>query len=130
MQKKITFSGREHTSVLDNHINEQLAKVERFLADEPTPRFIEVSVTSHDVHQHSRVVARVKSPHYDCFAEHEGPEVIAEINEVIDRLYAQLREAKKRLVDHHRKGCDKECRGKVYHEIEADIAFENQEDTE
>ena len=130
MQKKITFSGREHTPVLDTHIDEQLAKIERFLADEPTPRLIEVSVEFHEVHQHNRVVARVKSPHYNCYAEHEGPDVTTEINEVIDRLYSQLREAKGKLVDAHKKGCGKECRDEIYKDIEADIEFEADEDVE
>jgi ribosomal subunit interface protein len=127
MQKQITFSGREHTPALDKHINEQLAKIERFLADEPTPRLIEVAVEFHDVHQYNRVVARVKSPHYNCYAEHEGPDVITEINEVIDRLYTQLREEKGKFIDHRKKGCGAECRNKIYGDIEADIEFDADE---
>lgn len=126
MQKKVTFSGREHTPALDKHIDEQMAKIERFLTEEPTPRVIEVSVETHDVHQFNRVVARVKSPHYDCYAEHEGPDIMAEINEVMDRLYAQLRATKQKIVDHHKKGCGKECREKIYHDIEAEIEFEDE----
>lgn len=130
MQKKITFAGREHTPVLDKHIEDQLLKIERFLADEPTPRVIELSVESHEVHQFNRVVARVKTPHYDCYAEHEGPDVNAEINEVIDRLYAQLRDTKERLIDRHKKGCGKGCREKVFKDIEAEFEFENETDIE
>ncbi|MCL5436389.1 MAG: HPF/RaiA family ribosome-associated protein [Candidatus Dependentiae bacterium] len=130
MEKKVTFLGREHTAALDKHIDEQLARIERFLADEPSPRIIELSVEFHAVHQHNRVVARVKSAHYDCYAEHEGPDEISEINEVVDRLYAQLREQKRLLVDRHKKGCGKECRDKIYRDIEAEIEFEKDAESE
>lgn len=130
MQKKITFTGRGRTPALDKHIDMQVAKIEQFLSEEPTPRVVEISVESHDVHQFNRVVARVKTPHYDCYAEHEGPDVMTEINEVMDRLYAQLRDTKKKLVDRHKKGCGKDCKEKIFKNIEADYEFENDDNLE
>ncbi len=118
MQKKITFSGKGHTPVLDEHINKQLEKIEQLLKKEATPIFLDVVVDFHDVHKHQHVTARVKTPHYECFAEHEGPDIFMEINEVIERLFDQLRTEKKKLVDRHRRGCGKECRAQLFHEIE------------
>lgn len=122
MQKKITFSGREHTPALDQHIESQLAKIEKFLSEERSPKSIDFTVEFHEVHQHNRVAMRIKTPHYDCYAEHEGPDAIQEINEVVDRIYSQLRDTKKKLVDFHRHGCDKQCRAEMSREIEEEMA--------
>lgn len=110
MQKKIIFHGQERTPVIDTYINDQLAKIERFLENERSPKMIEMAVEFHKLHQHNKVTGRVKSPSYDCFAEHEGPDLHIEINEVIDRLYTQLRAAKEKMVDKHKHGCNKDCR--------------------
>lgn len=116
MEKKITFVGQDHSPVLDRQINEQLVKIERFLTGERSPIFIDVLVEFHPVHQHNKVVAKVKSPHFNCYAEHEGPDVHVEINETIDRLYQQLRTEKQKIVRQHRQGCDKECRSTFFHD--------------
>lgn len=125
MQKKVTFSGREHSAVLDKHIDVQLEKLERLLHDEPSPRFIELTVETHEVHQINRVAGLVKTPHFECFAKHEGPEIYTEINEVVDRLVDQLRNEKKKLVDRHRKGCGKECRAEFFEELEREWESKN-----
>lgn len=113
MQVKISFSGREHTPALDTYIRERLEKIERFLADERPPVFIDIVVEFHPMHQHHRVVARVKTAQYDCLAEHEGPDEFMQINEVFDRLYKQLKTEKERHIDRRKHGCDKECRAEL-----------------
>ncbi|KKT23972.1 MAG: hypothetical protein UW09_C0001G0035 [candidate division TM6 bacterium GW2011_GWF2_43_87] len=118
MQKKVTFSGRDHTAVLDQHIEKQLERIEHLLKGEPSPIFIDVVVDFHDVHQHHHVTTRVKTPHFECYAEHEGPDIFAEINEVMDRVHDQLRTEKKKLVDTHRRGCGKGCRSAFFKEME------------
>lgn len=116
MEKRITFVGQEHSPAMDKHINGQLEKIEHFLAKERSPVFIEVVAEFHPKHQHHKVTARVKTPHYDCYAEHEGPDVYFEINEAIDRLYKQLRTEKQKFQDHQKHGCDKECRAAFFHD--------------
>ncbi|MBN2267175.1 MAG: HPF/RaiA family ribosome-associated protein [Candidatus Babeliaceae bacterium] len=116
MQKKITFVGREHDPVLDNHIEEQLGRLERFLKHEKDPVFIDMVVEFHERHQFNKVSIRIKTPHYSCYAEHEGPDVFLEINEVVGRVYEQLRNEKEKLVDTHRHGCGKECRTAYFQE--------------
>lgn len=118
MQKRITFSGRPHSPVLDEQIDKQLEKIVRFLEGEPSPMLIEIHIAFHEIHQFQHVTGRVKTAHYDCFAKHEGPDVFTEVNEVVDRLYAQLRDAKERAIDRHKKGCDKECRAQLAEEFE------------
>lgn len=119
MEKKITFVGLEHSPVLDNHIVEQLKKVEHLLEEENGPIFFEFLVEFHERHErHCKVSARLKTPHYECYAEHEGPDVYVEINEVADRLLKQLRTAKQKLVDVHQRGCGKECRANLMREAE------------
>jgi ribosomal subunit interface protein len=127
MQKKITFVGQEHSPVLDKHINEQLEKIERFLEEERSPIFIEVIVEQHKTHQYNKISAHVKTPNYDCFAEHEGPDTYLEINETLDRMLKQLRTQKQKLVDRHKHGCDKECRSSFGKEENAEETFKAEE---
>lgn len=118
MEIKIVFLGREKTSALENYIREQLQRIERFIAKERTPRIVEFNIELNPIHQHHKVTARVKTPHYDCFAEHEGPDEYMEINEVVDRLAKQLKTEKERIVDAHKRGCGKECRSEIHEMIE------------
>jgi len=110
MQRRITFRGRDHSEALDKEINKQLEKIENFLEHERTPKSIEITVEFHDTHQHHSVTVHVKSPNYNCYAKHEGPDVHAEIKEVLDRIYRQLRDEKKKHVDNQKHGCGKVCR--------------------
>ena len=118
MQKKILFQGLERTPIIDRHIDEHVGKIERFLAEEPSPKHFDFSIEFNKIHQFYRVKARIKSPHYDCIAEHEGPEVNFEIKEVIDRLHDQLRVLKEKLVDRHKRGCDKKCHQEINEKTE------------
>lgn len=140
MQKKITFRGRKHSEVLDKEINKLLEKIERFLEYEPTPKSIEVVVEFHDVHQHHIVSAHVKSKNYNTYAKNEGSDAHEQINEVLDRIYRQLRTEKEKLVDLHKHGCDKECftenfckileEGPSEEELQAEEEFGEEEEEE
>lgn len=117
MNKKINFRGLDHSEALDNHIHQQLEKVEALLENEPTPITIDVTVEYHDTHAHNKVIAHVSTPHFKCHADHEGPDVYAEINEVIDRLYTQLKTQKEKLVDLHKQGCDDKCKERMFEQV-------------
>ncbi|HAU30480.1 MAG: hypothetical protein UV79_C0004G0035 [candidate division TM6 bacterium GW2011_GWF2_43_17] len=128
MQHRIFFGGCERTKVFDDHLNEQLKKIERFLEAEPSPRIIEVNVHFHAPRSLYEVRARVKTRNYDCFAEHSGTDYYAEVNEVVDRLYTQLRNQNQKINQQHKRGCDKTCRAQAAEElVHYDILEDNDE---
>jgi ribosomal subunit interface protein len=110
MHKTITFRNeKHHTQPNEDQINSELEKIERFLKNEPTPVYVDVVVDSHDVHAYNRVSVRVKTPHYDCFADAKGDDLHAAINDAINKMYNQLRDEKEKITDSHTKGCGKAC---------------------
>ena len=118
MNSKITCRNCQHTPDLDAHIQEQFKRIESFLEKERLPQNIEVVVEMHPKHQHHLVTIRLDVADHKYFAQHEGTDVFAEINEVFDRIYAQLRDRKEQHVDKQKHGCDGECRAKFYEDIE------------
>lgn len=116
MQHRIFFGGCERTKVFDDHLNEQLKKIERFLEAEPSPHLVEVLVHFHAHRNIYEVRMRVKTKNYECFAEHDGTDYYAEINEVMDRIYTQLRNQNQKINQEHKRGCDKTCRAKAAEE--------------
>jgi ribosomal subunit interface protein len=125
MQKKILFHGFERTPVIDRHIEEHTGKIERFLAEENSPKHFDVTLEFNQPHQFYRVTARVKSPHFDCFAEHEGPDVNFEIKEVLERLHEQLRVTKEKWVDRQKHGCSKGCHKAINEKIEIGLDIDD-----
>jgi ribosomal subunit interface protein len=117
MKKHIVFRGRDRSEVFETHIEQQLANIEKYLENEPSPVNIGITVDYHDTHKFYKVTAYAKSPHYNCTCDHEGPDFFAEVNEVTDRLYDKLRKQHRRLVDEHKDGCGKECKEEFYAEI-------------
>jgi ribosomal subunit interface protein len=104
MNKKITFRDMESTVLLEEHVHEQLAKVERFLLSERSPINIEVLLTAHKQHAHHEVEVRLHCPDYHFRAHAEGNDMYMVINEAIDRLYTELRRAKKKWIDTRKRG--------------------------
>ena len=104
MKKRIVYRGIESTPVLEEFINAHLEKVEKLLENEPTPVFIDVVIEQSKIHSHHRVEVKVKSPHYDLVAHHEGPEMYQEIDTVTDKMVAEIRRAKEKRVDKKKKG--------------------------
>ena len=101
MKKRVYFKDTQVSAAIENHANEQLAKVERFLENEPTPVFIDLTIAPSKLREHSKVELRVKSPDYDLVThyEHEGVDVYDCINRVIDTMYDNLHEAKRKRID-------------------------------
>ncbi len=101
MHKRITFRGMDHSAVVEEYANQQLAKIEEFLLNEPTPVYIDLVLEPSKVHEHSRVELRVKTPHYDLVSHYEfsGQGFYDVLDRVIDVMYQELHEAKQKLVD-------------------------------
>jgi ribosomal subunit interface protein len=103
MQKRIAFRGMEHSPVLEEFAQKHLAKLEKILAAEPTPVFIDLVLEAHHTHHHHKVEVRVITPHFDLIAHHEGPEMYQEVELVTDKMVQEIRKAKDRFNDEQRK---------------------------
>lgn len=99
MNKRIVFRHMDHSSVLEEYANQQLAKVEHFLESERDPIYIDLILEPSKVHRHHKVELRVKTPHYDLIStyEHEGDKFYDTLDRVIDTMYKELHEKKKLL---------------------------------
>lgn len=101
MNKKITFRDTQHSQVMEDYANQQLQKIVDFLAHERSPVHIDLIFEPSKLRQHSRVELLVKSPNYDLIShyEYEGTKFYDVLDRVIDTMYRELHEAKRRLVD-------------------------------
>ena len=101
MHKRITFRNMDHSDVMEQYINQQLEKIEKFLKNEPTPIYIDMVLEPTKNHAHPRAELRVKTPHFDLISnyEYEGTEMYDVIDRVIDIMYRQLLEHKKKEND-------------------------------
>jgi ribosomal subunit interface protein len=99
MNIQITFQNCDASPAMEEHIREQLAKIEHFLAKEPSPIYIEIFIRPGKIHAHNQVDFVLKSPHYELITQDEGPKIYQLIDNVIDRMYAQLRKQKDRRVE-------------------------------
>ena len=95
MNIQITFQNCDSSEVMEKHINEQLAKIKRFLEHEGSPVYIEIFVKPGNVHAHHAVDFVLKSPHYTLDVHDEGPKIYQVLDNVIDAMYAQLRKTKR-----------------------------------
>jgi ribosomal subunit interface protein len=99
MEKKMTFRNMDHSNVMEQYVNEQLAKVEEFLTNEREPIFMEIVLEPSTVHAHHLVEIRLKTPDYNLISNYEGPHMYEVIDRVIDVLYQQVHEEKRKRVD-------------------------------
>jgi len=100
MNKKIVFRHMEHSPSMEDYANQQLAKVLEFLENEPTPIYVDLVLEPSKVHAHHRVELRVKTPNFDRVSNFEGPTFYDVMDRVIDVMYKELCEDKKRRKDH------------------------------
>ena len=101
MHKRITFRSMESSDVLEKYANQQLAKIEQFLENERSPVYIDLIFEPSKVREHHRVELRVKSPNYDLISnyEYQGTGFYDVVDRVIDVMYKELLEVKKKKMD-------------------------------
>lgn len=101
MNKRIYFKNMEPSKGMEQYANQQLAKIETFLAHEKSPIQIDLTFAPSKVREHHKVELRIKSPHYDLVSEyeHQGMEFYDVIDRVIDTMYRNLHEAKRQRID-------------------------------
>lgn len=102
MEIKITYRGLDQSKELDNHIHEQLKKIEISLEHVRSPIILEVVIERYDVHKRFQITLRLRAPMLNFLASHEGPDLYAEINHACDVLHHRIREAQQKLVDDKR----------------------------
>lgn len=101
MSKRITFREMDHSMPMEEHVNKQLEKVEKLLANERPPIYIDMVLTASKVRQHPRAELRIKTPHYDLVThyEHEGVDMYDAIDRTIDTMYKRLQAEKKKNME-------------------------------
>lgn len=104
MNIKITFRNIESSPVMEQYIQKNLEKVTRLLKREPSPINIEVTVDAEFVHHNNRVDILLKSPHYDLFVDHKGPDVYPLIDKVVETMAAEIIKNKDKRIDLRKKG--------------------------
>ncbi len=101
MHKRITFRNMEHSAPMEEYINQQLAKIEQFLESERTPIYIDMVLEASKTREHPFAELRVKTPNYDLISNYErtGVDLYDVIDRVIDVMYHELHEHKKKADD-------------------------------
>jgi len=99
MHKRVTFNGMPHSEAVENYANDQLDRVVEFLSNERTPVYIDLMFKPSKIHAHHLVELRVKSPNYNLVSNYEGKDFYGAVDRVIDVMYHELHEHKKKLQD-------------------------------
>ncbi len=99
MQKRVTFRHMDHSDMIEAHVEKKMRKIDEFLSHEPTPISVDLVMEPSKTKQHHRIELRIKTPHYDKIVHHEvsGDEFYQALDHVIDTMYKELCEAKKKL---------------------------------
>jgi len=99
MHKRVTFKGIDHSEAVENYADDQLNKVIEFLSNERSPIYIDLMFKPSKLHAHHWVELRVKTPNYDIISNYEGKDFYNTVDRVIDVMYHELHEHKKKLQD-------------------------------
>lgn len=99
MNKKIVFRHMDHSNAMEDYANQQLEKIEVLLTKERTPMYIDLVLEPSKVHAHHRIELRVKTPNFEKISNFEGPDFYKVLDRVIDIMYRQLCEEKRKEVD-------------------------------
>ena len=101
MTKRIMFRHMDHSQPMQEHADKHLAKIERFLEHEPSPVHIDLVMEPSKTREHHRIELIVKSPSYDLVVHHEytGENFYAALDKIIDTMYYQLHEHKRKKIE-------------------------------
>lgn len=101
MNKRIVFRNMGHSDVMEAYANDQLEKIVEFLENDRGPVHIDLYLEPSKVHEHHRVELHVKSAEYNLNShyEREGMSFYDTLDHVIDVMYRQLHERKRRNHD-------------------------------
>ena len=98
MHKRITFKDMEHSAPMEQEANKLLEKVEKFLLEEDrSPIYIDLVLEPSHVHAHHKIELRVKSPNFERYSSYEGKDFYHTLDRVVDVMYRELHEDKRRM---------------------------------
>lgn len=99
MNMRIVFRHMEPVASIENYAHDAMRRVLDIIALERDPVTIDLILEPSKSHGHNRIELRIRSPRYDLFAHHEGPEFYKELDHVIDVMVRLLHEEKRKQVD-------------------------------
>ncbi len=102
MDFKVIYRHMQSSPEIEAAIKRDMAKILKFLENERTPVYVNLTITPGTPHAHHEVELLVKSPHYDLFCKEEAPTFFVALNDVTDTMY-KLLEAEKRKIDNGHK---------------------------
>jgi ribosomal subunit interface protein len=105
MSKRIVFRHMDKSDAMEAYANDKLAKIEEFLANERSPVYIDLVFEPSKTREHHRIELRVKTPHYEKISDYEytGIAFYDVLDRVIDVMYRELHEEKRKQHDHEKK---------------------------
>jgi ribosomal subunit interface protein len=91
----------EKSDVMEQHIRDQLKKIEEFLSHDKEPITIHLALEPSKTREHHRIQLHVVTPHHDFMEtyEHQGIPFYEAVDQAIDKMYFALRKEKERLID-------------------------------
>ncbi|HZW61041.1 MAG TPA: HPF/RaiA family ribosome-associated protein [Candidatus Babeliales bacterium] len=101
MIKRIVFKDTEKSDIMEQYANDQLAKIEAFLSNERSPIYIDLVFEPSKTREHHQIKLVIKTPRYDKVTnyEYKGTDFYDTLDRVIDTMYKELLEEKRRLDD-------------------------------
>jgi ribosomal subunit interface protein len=101
MEIKITFHNMPHSSVLEQHAQAKLKKIEEILKAQAhmSPFTVEMWLTANKQHPHHAAKIHVKTPCFDLIAHHEGPDMYIAIDTAIDKMITVIKKEKEQLTE-------------------------------
>ena len=101
MNKRIVFRNMEHSDVVHDYADQQLAKIEEFIEHFNSPHIIALYLEPSHVREHHRVELHVRfgSHTLESSYEHEGSSFYDTLDRVIDTMYRRLHEEKRKIDD-------------------------------
>lgn len=103
MNKRIVFRNMEKTAHMEEYCDKKLAKIVQFLeAEDRFPISLDLVLEPSKVHAHHKIELRVNTPRFHKISHYEGPQFYEVLDHVIDTMYRELHEEKRKQKDHQK----------------------------
>lgn len=97
------FRHMDRSEPMSEHIDKQLQKIEKLLENERTPITLDLVLEPSKTREHHCIELKATTADYEAFCkrEYSGESFYKELDSVIDTVYRQLLEQKRRHHDEH-----------------------------
>lgn len=99
MNIRITFRGMEHSDSVENYVNQEMEKLNKFLRQEFEPMYFDVVLEADKHHTHHKVELRLNGKGLRLMASREGKDLYQEIDHVIKIMGKELQKHKEKALD-------------------------------